>query len=232
MGYRPRPIGGRPWEVHLLDGLVSHWKQDEASGNALDAQGTSDLTDNNGVGAAAGKLDGARTFNGSNQFFSIADNADLSMGDIGFSIALWAFPNANSGFVLAKWDTSINSREYAISLSTNNTFFSASPNGVGQTNVLGPALTLAAWNLMIAWHDPVADTINLQVNNGPVGAAAYAAGVSNGTAPFVLGSNNGVASFYNGRLDSISIAKRVWTFQERHALWNSGNGLRFEGFTP
>ena len=74
----------------LTDNLISVWEMDEASGDAIDAHGSNDLTDTNTVAAAAGKINGARDFEtGNSECFLLADNTDLSMGDIDFSITAW-----------------------------------------------------------------------------------------------------------------------------------------------
>ena len=77
--------------MSLLTDLVSYWKLDEASGDALDSHGTNNLTVNGSIGTAAGKIGSARDLesSGSDQYFSLADNASLSTGDIDFSVAGW-----------------------------------------------------------------------------------------------------------------------------------------------
>ena len=75
--------------VTLHRDLQGWWKLDEASGSAVDSHGSNTLTQTGTVGAATGKIDGARDFSTSN-YFSIASNASLSTGDISFSLACWA----------------------------------------------------------------------------------------------------------------------------------------------
>ena len=71
----------------LTDSLISYWKLDEASGNATDSHGTNTLTDTNTVTSVAGKINTARYFTNANtEFFTLADNASLSTGDIDFTI--------------------------------------------------------------------------------------------------------------------------------------------------
>ena len=52
--------------------------------------GANTLTDTNTVGATTGKVSGARDFELSNsEYFTIADNAALSVGDVAFTVAAW-----------------------------------------------------------------------------------------------------------------------------------------------
>ena len=76
--------------MSLLTNLISYWKLDEASGDALDAHGANPLTQTGSVGTAAGKVGTARDFSAlTGAYFSHADNVDLSTGDIDFTIACW-----------------------------------------------------------------------------------------------------------------------------------------------
>ena len=73
--YKPEPSAS----LVSLTNLVSYWKLDEASGNALDAHGTNTLTDSNTVTSAAGKIGDSRHFTRTvPEYFTIADNASLS----------------------------------------------------------------------------------------------------------------------------------------------------------
>src|SRR4051812_28482140 len=71
----------------LLTNLVSDWKLDESSGNAIDSLGTNTLTANSAPGSVAGKVNGARNFDGTNQFFSIPTNPSVEIGTSSFSFA-------------------------------------------------------------------------------------------------------------------------------------------------
>src|SRR5690606_38146388 len=75
----------------LTDDLISYWKLDEASGNAVDAHGSNTLTETSGtIDAATGKINGGRDFEAiDTEYFTCADNAGLSAGDVDFTIAGW-----------------------------------------------------------------------------------------------------------------------------------------------
>ena len=78
---------------YLTDGLVSCWDLDEASGTRYDAYGTNDLTDYNTVGQAAGVNGYAGSFISANsEYLAHSDNADLSTGNIDFTVMAWVYP--------------------------------------------------------------------------------------------------------------------------------------------
>ena len=213
----------------LLTGLEAYWKLDEASGQRNDSHGANHLTDNNTVGSAVGKLGNAADFIPANsEYLSIADNASLSAGDIDFTIACWVFVDAavERGFVCKD---AIGSREFNLVTEANSKVnFYVSPDGtalVAVTEAL--AISTGAWHYLVAWHDSVANTINLQTDDGAVVSTAHATGVNNGTAAFHIGSLRPTLYFMDGLIDSVGFWKRVLTAGERTSLYNGGAGLEY-----
>jgi hypothetical protein len=86
------------------------------------------------------------------------------------------------------------------------------------------------WSFVVAWHDSVANTINVQVNNGTVASAAWAHGVKAGNAAFTVGggwTGGATTSNLEGEVDSVSFWHRTLTTAERTTLYNSGAGLDY-----
>ena len=212
----------------LLNQLVAHWRLDEASGVRADVHGGNDLADFNTVGQAAGKLGNAASFVAANEeSLGAADNAALSMGDIDFTIAGWVrFDALDSSGLLGKWTTG--SLEYVVYFDGTNLSFHVSDDGVNNDSVVNSAAISAnTWYLFVAWHDAESNTINLSVNNNAAASAAHSTGVYDGDAALYFGRDEEGLTYLNGRLDSISIWKRVLTVSERTQLYNSGNGLDY-----
>jgi hypothetical protein len=224
----------------LTDSLVAYYSLDEASGNAIDAHDDNDLTDSNSVGATTGKVNGCRDFEaGSSQGFSIADNADLSFGDIDFTIACWlTLESENPGNVT--WCGKANGALYLYYHFGNDRLaaqvFSAggfSGQGDVAANNLG-AVATATWYYVVFWHDATANTINLQVNNGTADSVSHTTGVFEGDAAFYIGRNE-FGSYWDGLIDELGVWKRVLTADERTELYNAGNGRDYAyiaGGTP
>lgn len=217
-----------PW----LTGLVSYWKMDEASGNAIDAHGTNHLTDNNTVTSAAGKIGNARDFEKDNsESLSIASNATLRMGDIEFTITAWVKWETTGGVqvVLGKDDESPN-REYTLYSNAGVVTALIAPTGAAGSavNLTGPTASAGLWYFIVYWHDPVANKIYLQVNNGTIYELAVSGGAFAGTAPFIIGGLGGPLRYqFDGLVDEVGIWKRMLTPAERTELWNSGNGKTY-----
>jgi len=233
----------------LLNNLIAYWKMDEASGNALDAHTNAlHLTAANAPGSAAGKIETARTFNGTNQYIELADNALLSTGDVDFTFSAWVYlatVTANMT-LLSKYNTSGNQREYLLFYNdgdhapNNRMSFIISSNGTATSTVDATdfgAISVNTWYHVIAWHDAGNNQIGISVNNTAT-TAAYSSGVFDSTAAFILGGLNTGGGIYrlSGRLDEIAMWKSaaggggVLTADQRTALWNSGAGLPYASF--
>lgn len=218
----------------LLTGLISYWKLEEASGTRVDSVVTSgnDLTDNNTVTQASGKVGNAAQFTAANsESLSRASNALLQTGDIDFTLPAWVYLDAKAARrpILSKWDTA-NNREYILQYDSTPDRFSVqvSSNGSATTtlnaNTLGSPST-ATWYFIVVWHDSANDTLNIQVNDGGIDSQAYASGVFAGTSDFKVAT--GAGFFLGGRIDEVGFWKRTLTAAERATLYNSGAGRTY-----
>lgn len=225
----------------LTDDLVSYWKLDEASGDAIDAHSTNDLTDTNTVGAATGKINNGRDFEqGSQEHFSRADNADLSLGaDTDFTFAGWMNiedKTFNSTLVSKGEPTTTATLEYWLRYNSGNDRFSfstgnSSADAIVSANNLGSPST-ATWYFVVCWHDSGANKIFIQINNGTADEAAWSGGTWNGSGVFNLGGQVGSGVKCDGIIDEVGFWKRVLTSDERTSLYNGGAGLSYDNFTP
>lgn len=199
-------------------GLVAAWKLDEASGARLDAYGSHDLTDNNTVGQAAGKVGNAAQFvAANNESLSIADNTSLSAGNLDFWAAGWAYLDNKSAErgLIGKYHTVGDQREWLLEWSSASDRFRFIVSSAGtdataasiNADALG-APSAGAWYFTLVWHDSVNDTINIRVNHGTTNSVGHATGVFDSTAPFRLGDiNDGGVIPHDGRLDGWSFGK-------------------------
>jgi PKD repeat protein len=221
----------------LLTNLVSYWKLDEASGTAIDSHGINNLTDNNTVTSAAGKIGTARDFEKDNtEWLSCASNASLQTGDINFTFSLWIKSESfgTVQIILGK-DNGGSSREYLLNYDTGSNRYALTlfPNGnaTGAAAVFGNALgapSVGVWYFIVVWHDSVANKIYMQINNGGIDEASIS-GTFVGTAQFILGAldNSGSRLPFDGLIDEVGFWKRILTPAERTALYNAGNGLAY-----
>lgn len=230
---------------------VAHYACDEASGSLLDSINGYDLAEASGsIGAAAGVFNGARDFEaGDSEYAWIADNADLSGGDVKYMIRCWVNLESKSSdqTLCSKLSNSGNPSEYALSyIASSDRFrFAASDGGAAwDATVLADnfgAPSTGTWYLIHVWHDPDANVIGISVDAGTANTAAFSAGLGDTTAPFNIGDFGGLGgaggaggadgsggSFFDGLIDDVVILKGyLLDATERTADYNSGTGVAF-----
>lgn len=213
----------------LSDNLTAYWPCDEASGSILDSHGSNDLTESAGdtIDSATGKVGGARDFEaGETEYAEIADNADLSTGDIDFSFSVWVNPEATTGFpvVLGKWTSSTSTREYVLFLASGAPRFSVTSSGSATTEVTwGAALSTGTWYHICFGHNATTNEIWITVDAGTPVTAAHTTGVRDGTRPFELGASSIQSLYWDGLIDEVGFWKRDIR-SDVAELYNSGNG--------
>lgn len=212
--------------------LVAWWKLDEPLGSRADSFGTNHLTDINTVGSNTGKIGPCGQFvAASGERLSIADNAAFSMGGTALTISAWAYWDTNTGnfkSVVSKHDgASVAGSEYMLYSDPGNLRFIVYGGGTSNTVTWG-AISTGTWYFIVAWYDPVAAKINIQVNNGTVISSGTLGFTPNdATAAFnVSGISNGNDPM-NGRIDEVGIWRRVLTAGERTDLYNGGAGVTY-----
>lgn len=223
----------------FLDNLISYFKLDEASGNALDAHGSNTLTDNASVGSGTGKIGNGRQFTAaSSQFFSHTSNSDLTSGDIDLMITAWVKLDSKTAVrpIVAKWDdvSGNNDNEYALAYnsSTDRFYFqvedTSDATGTATANNLGSPST-GSWYFLVAWHDSVNNNINIQVNDGTIDTTSWTTGIRTVSTLFEIGSwaNRDPGRYMDGIIDEVGFWKRILTSGERTSLYNGGNGLAY-----
>lgn len=235
--------------MSLLTDLVGYWKCDEASGNLLDAHGSNPFVETWAVGPTSGvtgKINSGRELENdwNNQYFTIADNADVSLGlDTAFTLQGWFKPsasgNTNHTMLFTKFKpspTNDNDCEYRLAFNSNGWQLDVG-NGSSSASVKDTSYGThvgGVWEHVIAWHDPVANEIGIQVNGLTAVTASWSGGTQNTTGNLYLNTQTNVlgnnAHQLDGVIDELGFWKRALTSGERASLYNSGNGLPYSDF--
>jgi hypothetical protein len=229
----------------LLNDLSNYWKLEEGGSTPrADSAGSSPLTPSAGLAAVstvAGKIGLCQPlYSPENRYLYAADSAELSTGDISFTISVWIYldsagqVSSNPGLV-TKWGAVDANREYMLLYDTTgalggtaNRFVFAVMAGTTKTQlVAGFAPSTDTWYHVVAWRDKTASTINVQVNGGTIYSTAQSGAINDGAAQLQIGAIN-AADALTGRIDEVSIWKRALTLSERAQLYNSGNGLQYD----
>ena len=218
--------------LDLVEIQVEGWRKEELSGTRLAQINGNDLSDTNTVTRNTGRIGFAAQYTSSNtEYFTAASSATLQAGDIHFCAWAWCYPDSvGTNGVLGKFATG-NDREWLLDIEASRYTFAISTDGL-DSNIVKLAANshglpgTGAWDLAIIWHDPDANTLNIQINDGTVDSVSHSGGINVSTTTFYMGTVTGSGNNWDGRIDAPGIAKggRVITSGERSDLYNSGNG--------
>lgn len=233
----------------LLNSLIAYWPGNETDGDLLDAHTNAlHLTDVNTVTSNPGHVyPTARQYTNENiEYHTRASEALLQLGDVDFTFATWVYLDnkATERFIIAK-DNVVTAREYSLFYRDNNDRFrwvvgtgGESVIGTVDANNLGSP-NISTWYFIVVWHDSVANTVNIQVNDGTVDSVATSGAAGSTTQAFMIGhiSTLAPAASMAGRIGPVAFWKSasggggVLSSSQRSALWNGGAGLKYEDFT-
>ncbi len=228
----------------LLNGIVSYWKLDEASGNAIDATGNGNNLINNNVVAYSPAVinngaDGGVT--NTNKDLSILSNLGITNGAI--SISLWVKLNTEitaSYYAFIAKDDSATSVTYSILYSYNSgireLWFLRRNNGVSDASIFNTiTLGTTTFNHIVLTYDGT--TLLAYVNNVSVGSI-----VASGTGSSSTPNQTNLLSFSDGSNahqlfspaveDETGIWNRALTSTEVTELYNSGAGFQYPFLSP
>ena len=228
--------------MSLLTNLVSYWKLDEASGDAIDAHGSNDLTDVNGVGTGTGIINGARDFErDSLQYLTIASNSDLSIASISvdYEFSCWVNLETNSTNkqIITKRTTQLvgASLEYMLRIDGGTpVVYWGDPVNFNSVGDATGALSTGTWYFFTFGYTTATSRFFITRN---AAAETFSVVTTNqqvaGSNPFGIGGNNfGTANEdMDGLIDEVGFWKgRILTADERTELYNGGAGLSYDNF--
>ena len=220
--------------------LVVYYDCDESSGNLLDSKGSNDQTDTNTVASATGIVSNARDFERDNsEYFTRADTADLSSGDISFTITAWVKIETKSGAGSQMWIFNKGNgtdREYMLlyDVDSDRFRFFISVDGLGSAYAIVNAdnfgaVSAATWYWIQAGYDTSADVTFISVNNGTENTTAtLGLGPTDLTGGSAVGNQVAAADYWDGLIDEIAFHKKRLATAEKADLYNAGAGNTYD----
>ncbi|HYE89041.1 MAG TPA: LamG-like jellyroll fold domain-containing protein [Vicinamibacterales bacterium] len=219
--------------AQLTSNLVAFWELEEASGTRNDGHASNHLTDLNSVGSTTGKVGTAADLEStSSQRLYIADNADLSVGDIDFSGCFWTNPESLSGFPspFSKDTITVTAdREYGAYIDgTTLYFYVFDTGGSFKQTSSGITLSTGTWQFVCFGHSASANEIWISKNTDTPITTAHSSGVRDAGAPFAIGGGlNGTSptgDSWDGAIDQFGFWKRD-VRSDISTMHNGGAGM-------
>jgi lysophospholipase L1-like esterase len=219
----------------LLQGLIGYWKMDEVSTGVgsitrLDSLNKNALTDSGNMSSIIGRIGQSCNYSAGSCVLIHADNADLSTGDIDFTVAAWVnlADKAALRDIITRLDDATH-REYRLFYKQTIDRFdfyianaAGAVSGEVQADILGSPVA-GVWYFVIAWHDSINNKVYIQINNFASNNVNTSDVPGDIIASFRVGGT-GLSNTMLGFIDEVGFWKRVLTVAERTRLWNGGLG--------
>lgn len=210
-------------------GAREHWRFDEIAATTPGLFGGLDLT-NFGPTIESGLIGNALSFSGGK--WLQATNAAYQAGDIRFGFTGFIKRNSSAstyGAVLGQWGLA-GSRKFQLYMQNGQLTFRVSDDGTTITTLTNPTvLTPGEWSMFACWHDPVANTINLRIDDGAAASTPHSTGVVAGSSDFFVGFDDGASlASLDASLDSLTFWKNAFpTTSELDTIFNASLGLDY-----
>lgn len=221
---------GAPGGAFDLTGLGGHWTLDESSGTRADSHGSSDLTPTNAPGNAAGQIGNALALTTGTQLVLCADNPAVSVDGTDFTLTAWLYLSStgpgSDAYVISKWGAA--GSEFLLYFVAGYIRLYVNPIGGNVDAYIGMAAP-DTWQFMVAQFNNTSKIVSISINNSTFEVSGAGTGaVAASSAPFAIGatSDSASAGFY-GRIDEVSLWKRLLTPAEITTLYNGGAGLAY-----
>lgn len=223
----------------LLNGLLRYYQLDEASGTRVDIVGGLNLTDNNTVTQAVGKIANAGQFTAANSEWLSGSDASLSFSGVDFTVSAWVYSDAlaggdaadGRGIVSVHNSDSIGDWHIAVrptGLVCFSHWKTAGNDTTGRHITGSAAVADAAFYHIVCRRTSGVYTIRVNdVNFGLAGDTGTASGWT--TTDFNVGRifTSPASYFWNGRIDELGIWNRSLSAAEVTSLYNAGAGLTY-----
>lgn len=215
----------------LESNLVVCWDFEEPSGTRYDLVGSNDLTEYNTVGQVDGVTNtgyACQVVSANSEILGANDSADLSVaGHVSFTLLTWIY-NDDATAACGPISKYYPNDEYRLYRSSTPSYvfyvYDADCLGGAGSVAVGPTLT-ETWNMIVAWHDPDADELYIDVNNGSISATnAHADGICDSNSGFKIGGRKIGSLHCDDRYDTTAIWQRTLTDEEIDWLYAAGDG--------
>ena len=219
-----------PGEVaDFASGTSTHWRFDDGSGStATDSIGRSPGTLVNSPSWVTGKLGGALTLNGANQYVSVSTNSsDLNIGAGDFSISLWMQRSSDvTGKRLLYKGASANDQiGYALMGPSSNALRLILCNGVTRLTTDCPIPNLNQWYHAVFTVDRTSGKATSYLNGvyqAHTDISAYNGADITNTKNLLIGAADSTGWLaWPGKVDDVRAYKRVLTANEARQLYSA-----------
>ena len=200
-----------------LDGLMGWWKFDEGTGDvAYDSSGYGNDGTIHGAVWSTGKIGGALSFDGVDDYVDCGNGASLNPGEE-LTIELWVKPNdvTHYGRWVSKFGSWPSYYGYSFLQTYDNALFQLYAGGALTEFVVPDIITAGEWQHMVAVYD--GSNMYIYRNGVLQGSQSKTGAITNSGVPLFIGQRAG-SQWFNGLIDEVRIYNRALTPAE---IWQN-----------
>jgi len=218
---------------------TSHWTCDETSGIRYDSNTTNsnDLTDNNTVGYATGKLGNACDFETSNsEYLSITDADQIGLGASTFTYSLWVNMESTAThpdfFSRGETGSRTDDLEYYGGVFYYGSYSDASHLVDAGNFSKSFTLSLGTWYHIVIVRDVAGNNCDMYINGSDQSINCTTLSNVYDTAGIIrIGKSAWGSAYFDGLMDEISWFPTALTAGNVTTLYNSGTPLPYTSTT-
>ena len=202
-------------------GLVAAYSFDAGSGSLVaDASGKgNDGALSGATWTTSGKYQGALSFDGVNDWVTVADTASLDLST-GMTVEAWVRPAALGGWRTVAAKERSGGIVYALHASQDASRPLGQVDIDGEQDAVGPSsLSLNTWSHLAVTYDGT--TVRLYVNGGIADTSTYAGSIPASTGALRLGGNSIWQEWFRGELDDVRVYSRALSATEIQSDMNT-----------
>ncbi|NTW31028.1 MAG: hypothetical protein HGB12_00060 [Bacteroidetes bacterium] len=213
--------------ANIAANLVSYWKLDESSGNAVDAVGSNTLTNTNTATYPAGKINNGVLTNPSGDRYLIKSSPSGLSGLSDITINVWARPRvAQIGLAgTVEFGTAATAQSCGLGFTASGLCCISYSNDV----YINYSYAVGSWVMYTMTIKGSTKKVNFYANGSYIGTEQTFVNTLNIGSTFCSIGIQCPASLntFDGNIDEAGVWSRVLTTAEISALYNSGAGLQY-----
>jgi len=216
--------GGESGDINT--GLTGYWKLDDASGaTAADSTGNGNTgTLTNGPTWAAGKVNGALTFNGTTQYVLVPNSSSIDVTGTNLTMAAWIQITGATGKsyqnIFGK-DSVFGAFQYRLLISDSRSSLRFQANG-GAIDAISnnfTALTLGTWHhVAVAYNG---SSINFYLDGQSQGSTPATGSIASSSNDLDIGKTYALNYYFDGTIDDVRVYNRALSASDVLTLYNS-----------
>ena len=223
----------------IIDDLISYWKMDDASGDAIDAHASNDGTCANISYEETGKIGTSFGLNGSSSNVNVGDIAAIDNATA-LSVSCWVYHDDLDAddYIMTNRSTGAGFlflRDNVGSVTARTDMYKIYVSDATGADVIEGASNsspVTTWTHVVFTYEPLHATgLHLYINgtedaNSP-GSTNNTDDIDPAAVATYMGSNSQESAWYDGKIDEVGVWEKVLTSSEVTALYNGGAGLAY-----